>query len=254
MKKIFALISSTLLAGALSQVGPVSGADSIYKLTQQSCTRGSMSVYASKTAVFAESSARGYCIVCQAPDWKIVTYSPKSKRYYQEDLLHWMSKSQVNVIDLLAQKIVEMRSQSSSRQSLLHHSVTVLQMRQNVDTHLRENRVLHEKEYGAYYVCDDLQLPQMVSNFLVWLYILPPVAPASGIPLKFDYVDIDGGKYMRLNTLSLTNATFDSSRLKIPAGYTRVDSETMVLMDQSNENALEELLGPRSSSLRRPGK
>jgi hypothetical protein len=38
-----------------------------------------MIVYLSPKAVFVDCVARGYCLVCKAPDWKVTMYSPKSK-------------------------------------------------------------------------------------------------------------------------------------------------------------------------------
>jgi hypothetical protein len=76
------------------------------------------------------------------------------------------------------------------------------------------------------------------------------VAPAQGIPLKFIHVDNAQGTYNRLNTLTIEPAEVDSKKLTVPPGYERTTSETLMLLDKSNEGALEELWDVRTPSLR----
>ncbi|CAN5558520.1 hypothetical protein BH11CYA1_BH11CYA1_08880 [soil metagenome] len=209
-----------------------------------------MIVYLSPKAVFIDSLARGYCVVCKAPDWKVTMYSPKSKRFYEESAATWKNSSQINVMDLLAARMSGMKVQKVQQQQLLKHNVAVLRMKQDFESHLRDSTVTHENEYGSYFICDDFKLPSQCSDFLVWFFKLPPVAPAQGIPLKFIYIDNSQGIYNRLNTLSIETTALESAKLTVPAGYTRTGSETMMLLDKSNEGALEELWDVRTPSLR----
>ena len=85
---------------------------------------------------------------------------------------------------------------------------------------------------------------------MVWFFKLPPVAPAHGVPLKFIHIDNEQGTYNRLNTLAIEPAEVDSKKLTVPTGYERTGYETMMLLDKSNEGALEELWDVRTPSLR----
>lgn len=209
-----------------------------------------MIVYVSPKAVFIDALARGFCIVCKAPDWKVTMYSPKSKRFYEQSAATWKNRAQVNVMDLLAARMSGMKVLRTQPALFLKHNVTFMRMKQDFESHLRDSTVKHENEYGSYYVCDDFKLPSQCSDFLVWFFRLPPVAPAKGIPLKFIHTDFAQGTYNRLNTLAIESATLDNKRLTVPAGYERASSETMVLLDKSNEGALEELWDVRTPSLR----
>lgn len=235
---------------ALFSALPAAAAEQFIKLTQQSCTRGKMIVYVSPKAVFVDCIARGYCVVCKAPDWNVTMYSPKSKRFYEETASTWKNRAQVNLLDLLAARMSGMKVQKVQQATFLRHKVTLLRMKQDFESHLRDSAVLHENEYGSYYICNDFNLPGQCSDFLVWFFKLPPVAPAQGIPLKFIHIDNSQGTYNRLNTLAIEPAQIDSKKLAVPPGYQRTGSETMMLLDKSNEGALEELWDVRTPSLR----
>ncbi len=235
---------------ALLSVLPAASAEQFIKLTQQSCTRGKMIVYVSPKAVFVDCVARGYCVICKAPDWKVTMYSPKSKRYYEETASTWKNRAQVNLLDLLAARMSGMKVQKVQQATFLRHKVTLLRMKQDSVSHLRDFGVLHENEYGSYYICNDFNLPTQCSDFMVWFFKLPPVAPAQGIPLKFFHVDSSQSTYNRLNTLAIEPAELESKRLTVPPGYERIGSEAMMLLDKSNEGALEELWDVRTPSLR----
>lgn len=239
-----------MVAVALVTILPAESAEKYIKLTQQSCTRGKMIVYLSPKAVFVDCVARGYCVVCKAPDWKVTMYSPKSKRFYEETAATWKNRSQVNLMDLLAARMSGMKVQKVQQDQFLRHKVTLLRMKQDFESHLRDSGVLHQNEYGSYYICNDFNLPSQCSEFMVWFYKLPPVAPAQGIPLKFIHVDNSQGTYNRLNTLTIEPAEVDSRKLTVPSGYERTGSETLMLLDKSNEGALEELWDVRTPSLR----
>ncbi len=238
------------VAVALVTILPAQSAEKYIKLTQQSCTRGKMIVYLSPKAVFVDCVARGYCVVCKAPDWKVTMYSPKSKRFYEETAATWKNRSQVNLMDLLAARMSGMKVQKVQQDLFLRHKVTLLRMKQDFESHLRDSTVLHKNEYGSYYICNDFNLPSQCSEFMVWFFKLPPVAPAQGIPLKFIHVDNAQGTYNRLNTLTIEPAEIDSKKLTVPPGYERTGSETLMLLDKSNEGALEELWDVRTPSLR----
>jgi hypothetical protein len=245
------LVSLFLAANlALFSALPAVSAEQFIKLTQQSCTRGKMIVYVSPKAVFVDCVARGYCVVCKAPDWKVTMYSPKSKRFYEETASTWKNRAQVNFMDLLAARMSGMKVQKVQQETFLRHKVTLLRMKQDFVSHLRDYGVSHKTEYGSYYICNDFNLPAQCSDFMVWFFKLPPVAPAQGIPLKFFHIDSSQSTYNRLNTLAIEPAEVDSKRLTVPPGYERTGSETIMLLDKSNEGALEELWDVRTPSLR----
>jgi hypothetical protein len=248
----FSIAFSFVLAAALTifSVLPAVCAEQVIKLTQQSCTRGKMIVYLTPKAVYVDCVARGYFVVCKAPDWKVTMYSPKSKRFYEESAATWKNRSQVNIMDLLAARMSGMKVQKVQQQSFLKHKVTLMRMKQDFVAHLRDSGERHSTEYGTYYICNDFNLPSQCSDFMVWFFKLPPVAPAQGIPLRFIHVDFAQNTYNRLNTLSIEKVDFDSKKLIVPAGYERTNSEAMMLLDKSNEGALEELWDVRTPSLR----
>ena len=50
--------------------------------------------------------------------------------------------------------------------------------------------------------------------------------------------------------MTIEPAEVDSKKLTVPPGYERTGSETLMLLDKSNEGALEELWDVRTPSLR----
>ena len=242
--------SSAVLAAPARPAGPARAESVFLKLEQQSCTRGKMNVYVSKDAIFIDCIGRGYFIVCKAPDWKMVMYSPQTKRYYEADRKTWMHSSQVNLMDLLSTKINAMKVEAAQPGKFLKQNVTLMKMHQVVNKALREEQFVTGNERGFYYVTDDFKVPQQVGDVVVWLYKLPPMAPARGVPLKFTYIDASKQIFTSLNTLTIEKVNFDTKKLVVPTGYEKASTEALVVVDKSREGDLEELWGVRSSGLR----
>jgi hypothetical protein len=247
-RPFLALAFASVLALSLATSGRAD--ETFLKLDQQSCTRGKMNVYISKNAIFIDGARSGYSIVCKAPDWKLVIYSPVSKRFYEADRKSWMHTSPVNLMDLLSTKINTMKVSDCKQEKFLKHNVTVMKMFQTTDKHLRDSVVQTSHERGFYYVTDDFKVEKPIGDVIVWLYKLPPYAPARGVPLKFTYIDNSRKIFTSLNTLSIEQVKFDTKKLSVPAGYERASSEALVLVDKGGEGALEELWGVRSTAIR----
>ncbi len=196
-------------------------------LEQQGTLAGKQTVYLAPDAIRIDNKQLGVTTISSAPDWKIITFNPTRKVYFETELARYRgTMSHIFLyygIDMTAYKFELIK-----KTEILGHPCDVLRPVAKI-ANSDEDKAMAQA-CKSFWVATGLDVPQPAADMLAKQLCLPA---SHKVPLRMDYIQ-NLVLAHALETTKWTNESRPKSWFELPAGFVKKTRQGEVLVQDDS--------------------